>query len=67
MGLRGFVVEINMENAAFDDEPMTEVARILRDLATKCETGACRDNGDLRDINGNTVGVYNVNARLTED
>ena len=52
-------VKIHMDcsNAAFDDAPASEVARILRDLATRIE-----QEGPayvvLRDANGNRVGEY---------
>ena len=47
---------IETGNAAFDDEPATELARILETLAARI-----RDNGPetyviLRDYNGNKVG-----------
>ncbi|UTC28625.1 hypothetical protein MARCHEWKA_01120 [Brevundimonas phage vB_BpoS-Marchewka] len=56
-----FKLEIDTGNAAFDegDKPY-EIARILRDLAQKIENGA--DEGSVRDLNGNKVGHYNVNA-----
>jgi hypothetical protein len=53
------VIVINMENAAFDDAPASELARILRDTAKRIQ-----ENGDgeitLRDINGNTVGYFTI-------
>ena len=51
-------LEISMENAAFDDSPLAEAARILREAAGMLDTGA--DNGKLRDVNGNTVGFFEV-------
>lgn len=53
------VLEIEMDNAAFDDEPMTETARILRKLATDLEWNGGPVTGDfysLSDVNGNLVG-----------
>jgi hypothetical protein len=61
------VIEIRIEtgNAAFEDEPATEIARILRELADAFE----RDGGPvdarsggatLRDVNGNTVGGVRI-------
>lgn len=50
---------IETENAAFDDEPATELARILRDLAKRIE----HDPAPyivLRDINGNKVGECTI-------
>lgn len=50
-------IEIACDNAAFQDEPTIEIARILRELADRVER---RDQPEspigLRDINGNTVG-----------
>jgi hypothetical protein len=59
------MIEIRMENAAFEDEPATEAARILRQLARDiAEDGAgAFDPGPgakLRDSNGNTVGWARV-------
>mgnify|MGYP001197094997 CR=1 FL=1 len=48
-------ITISTDNAAFSPEPEDEVARILRELATKLET--MRLGGfTLRDANGNPVG-----------
>ncbi len=52
-------ITVTMENAAFEDAPASELARILRELANKIERNgpdACK----LRDINGNTVGKFVV-------
>lgn len=65
-----FKLEIVTENAAFESEPQDEVARILRDLASKFvsdpggfESGAY---GYLKDINGNTVGNWDYIAEETD-
>lgn len=42
-------------NAAFEEDPYTELARIFRELADKCDNH--RLFGSIRDINGNPVGV----------
>lgn len=63
-----FTLEIDMENAAFGDDPAAEVIRILRDCATRIERGDdgsdhCTLNGTvmvLCDINGNRVGFAEV-------
>ncbi|USN14482.1 hypothetical protein PAPPERLAPAPP_01130 [Brevundimonas phage vB_BpoS-Papperlapapp] len=56
-----FKLEIDTGNAAFDDDAKPgELARILRDLADKIENGA--DMGAVRDVNGNRVGRFDVNA-----
>lgn len=48
-------ISLNMRNAAFDDRPMSEVARILRELADKIENTGDADR-TLYDVNGNKVG-----------
>lgn len=58
-----FVLTIDCNNAAFvdpvypgeDGDRRDEVARILRDAAERVMDG---DAGNLRDINGNTVGSW---------
>lgn len=55
-------IEINMDNAAFEDCSGTECARILRKLALRIEGDNCRP-GDVTpcmDINGNKVGNATV-------
>jgi hypothetical protein len=52
-------IQFSDNNAAFADEPATECARILRELADKFEAGGpdCEYiSENIRDINGNTVG-----------
>ncbi len=53
-----FTLSIQLDNVAFDDEPMTEVARILRTLANKVE----QEGPDplLLHYNGNRVGKAGV-------
>jgi hypothetical protein len=57
-----FLVTIDCDNAAFADDPTCEVARMLRDVATRVEKDGA-DSGFLRDVNGNTCGNY----RFTEE
>lgn len=56
-------IEIETDNAAFEDAPSCEVARILRALAKEMEEsmpltsdGVFRTPITLRDVNGNCVG-----------
>ncbi len=56
-------IEIETDNAAFEEAPSCEVAKILRKLATMMETeqpltrdGMFRKITNLRDTNGNPVG-----------
>ena len=54
-------VKIKTGNAAFEDGNLeTELARILRQLADKIENGYTE--GKLMDINGNSVGTYELEA-----
>lgn len=55
-------INITMDNAAFEDAPERELARILRELANKVErNGLGRGGRDpIRDVNGNTVGKFIV-------
>lgn len=66
-GLKGFRVEICIENDAFADGPMTEVASILRGLAFDCENGKVLYDKHLLDSNGHTCGVVNPYCTLTGD
>lgn len=50
-----FSCEIKSNNAAFTDAPGDELARILRALADRIESGA-EGHFVLRDVNGNKVG-----------
>lgn len=54
-----FTLKISTANEAFD-QLGPEVARILRELADKVETSTALVSGNLRDINGNTVGSWRV-------
>ena len=57
--MKKFKVKIRTANSAFDGAPGTELARILRELASKID-GCCLAPGvdSLYDINGNTVGEW---------
>lgn len=63
-----FVIEVKMDNAAFevaDPEARDgdEIARILRDIATKVEGQSVHPDthdGFIFDTNGNRVGVWSV-------
>lgn len=50
---------IETGNAAFDDEPATELARILRGLADKIEADPLPYRA-LYDVNGNKVGECQI-------
>ena len=53
-----FTLSLNLDNAAFEDAPAAEVARILTALAETLagEPSMPEDPLPLCDINGNTVG-----------
>ena len=52
-------ITINMDNAAFDETPASELGRILRRLAADIEAGELVPI-ILRDINGNRVGSFTL-------
>ena len=58
--MRFLMEPMDCDNAAFDDAPASEIARILRSVARKVEQGA--EGGKLIDVNGNTVGSWRVEA-----
>jgi hypothetical protein len=51
-------IHFKTDNAAFDDMPGLEIARILRALADKLESATSAANGPIHDVNGNRVGAY---------
>ena len=56
-----FTLTFSTDGDAFWTDGDGEDARILRDLATKIETvGAQPHAVNIRDINGNTVGTYQL-------
>lgn len=56
-----FTLKFETRNAAFDDFPASESARILREIAQKIEEGQL--SGKIRDVNGNHVGNFTLNGR----
>ena len=58
--MKKFILEIEMENAAFDPYPSTEIKRILVDLTCTFNPTKLKDGVLLRDVNGNTVGYAQV-------
>ena len=56
-----FKLEVAMINAALEDEPATELARILRSAADKIEYGT--NPPHLFDITGNCVGHTKIVIR----
>jgi hypothetical protein len=61
-----FTLKFKTDNAAFGDGAgAAEVARILRDVADKVANG--RDYGSVQDINGNTVGDWDLELPEPEE
>lgn len=53
-----FTVKIDCNSSAFAGDPLHELQRIMGILAGKLQTG--RRDGSLLDINGNTVGSFEL-------
>lgn len=53
-----FTAGIKMDSSAFEEQPATELARILRGIASRAASG--ETSGVCRDINGNNVGTWEV-------
>ena len=57
-----FSLIFRTDNAAFEDAPELECARILREVADDLER-VCFD-GIVQDANGNTVGNYALTVKV---
>ncbi len=56
-----FTINMTCDNAAFEDNPEREVARILRNLAQTLRNGpASRFYETIFDVNGNDVGWWRL-------
>lgn len=55
-----FKLEFSTDNEAFSSYGATETARILRKIAKRIEAGDL--DGKVLDINGNSVGTYELNG-----
>lgn len=55
-----FKLEIETDNAAFEDGAELEIARILRNVAERLEYLDGLREGNARDINGNRVGRWEL-------
>jgi hypothetical protein len=54
-----FQLFVNTDNEAFQDDPSTELVRILRDVASRIECGDMYDMfRTILDVNGNDVGGF---------
>ena len=57
MNIETVSINFHCYNDAFDDSASVEIARILRDLAQKIESGDIeKGNRKVYDLNGNAVG-----------
>jgi hypothetical protein len=54
------IIEINMDNAAFEENPEVELARILAHMSERYKENNVYAFSRIRDINGNTVGSATV-------
>lgn len=54
-----FTMQIDCDNAAFDEDCRNELARIIRFVAMSLEDSERRD-GKCRDHNGNGVGGWEI-------
>lgn len=54
-----FELQFATDNAAFDDFPASEAARILRDIAGKVERGETF-GAPIHDSNGNRIGYWSM-------
>jgi len=57
-----FQLEINMDNAAFQDNPLAELADCLKEIGADIaeHSDAQHIEGKIKDHNGNTVGSWSV-------
>lgn len=53
-----FHCTVTMDNAAFEEEPLTELGRILFEMGVRIGNG--HRDGDLLDVNGNQVGEWRI-------
>lgn len=53
-------IEFETDNDAFEDSLTSEVARILREIANKIENGDDLGGGSVKDVNGNTIGSWEL-------
>lgn len=56
-------ITITTNNAAFEADPCTEIARILNGWIEDMQIHGVQDRKALRDVNGNTVGAVKVTGR----
>ena len=57
---RTFTLRVACNNAAFDNDPSEELARILRAVADRFETESYHALRKVYDVSGNEVGQYTL-------
>lgn len=59
MTTKRFTLQFAADNAAFEPDPNQEIARILREVANRIESGDSFNTfRNIYDANGNIVGVF---------
>ena len=56
-------IEIDMDNAAFDDSPAEEVKSILNTVVRSLYFVGVKETVTVRDSNGNTIGKATVTSK----
>jgi hypothetical protein len=58
MANKSFELKFNMDNEAFDHYPKMMIDRALNEVRTALSVG--KFYGNIKDINGNTIGCFKV-------
>jgi len=53
-----FVLNFNIENEIFGDDPIPEIIRILEDVKNKVKSG--QTSSSILDANGNKIGLFEI-------
>lgn len=60
-----FSLQFNTNNAAFEDDPAFEIARILRTVADRIDTTSINmDNRGIYDATGNAIGWFEFDPNI---
>jgi len=62
-----FEMKFYSSNAAFEENPSAEAARILREIADDVAAATTYCEGNVRDINGNTIGSFSFEVDEAEE
>ncbi len=62
-----FEIAFRSGSDAFQDCPTFETARILREIAEDIERSVSYCEGNVRDVNGNTIGSFSYAHERQED